>query len=135
MCASYAALPSASVSTRSIVPPGTFALASAVTLSRASPVSGVSSLRCRPHGCPPLGAADGAPAANCGALAAAEPLELELDPVAALAMPYVPAVTPNARAARTTIRSGVQRLALLFIASSFRSTTRPKFAPEAERHL
>src|SRR3954447_20470506 len=116
-----------------IVPPGTLALAIAVTLSRASPVSGASSLRCRPHGCPPLGAGAGAPAANCGALAADAPLELE--PVAALAMPYVPAVMPNARAARTTTRSGVQRLALLFIASSFRSTTRPKFAPEAERHL
>src|SRR3954447_12283671 len=116
-----------------IVPPGTLALAIAVTLSRASPVSAVSSLRCRPHGCPPLGAAAGAPAANRGAIADDEALELE--PVAALAIPYVPAVMPNARAARTTIRSGVQRLALLFIASSFRSTTRPKFAPEAERHL
>jgi hypothetical protein len=50
MCASYAAWPSASVSTRTIVPPLTFALAAAVTLSRASPDSGVSSDRCGPQG-------------------------------------------------------------------------------------
>jgi hypothetical protein len=68
-----------------IVPPGTFALARAVTLLSASPVSGDSSLRCRPHGCPPLGAAAGPLAENCGALAADEPFELE--PLAALAIP------------------------------------------------
>src|SRR4029079_796450 len=115
MWASEAALPSASVSTRMIVPPGTFALARAVTLLSASPVSGVSSLRCRPHACPPLGAAAGPLAANSGAFADNEPFEL--DPLASCAIPYVPAVMPNARAASTTIRSGVQRLTLPFIAS------------------
>ena len=87
----------------------------------ASPVSGVSSLRCRPHGCPPLGAAAGPLAANCGAmLAADEPLEPE--PLAAFAIPYVPAAMPNASAARTTIRSGDQRFTLLSICvTSFRS--------------
>jgi two-component system OmpR family response regulator len=43
MCASYFALPSASVSTRSIVPPATLASAAARTLLAASPVSSVSS--------------------------------------------------------------------------------------------
>jgi hypothetical protein len=37
-------------------------------------------------------------------LEADEPLDL--DPLAALAMPYVPAVTPKARAAKMTIRFG-----------------------------
>ena len=57
MCASYFALPSASVSTRTTVPPGTCASATAVTFARASPVSGVSSLRWPPQGCCALGAA------------------------------------------------------------------------------
>src|SRR5215217_4380270 len=38
MCASYMALPSASVSTRVTVPPGTFCSATAVTFDAASPV-------------------------------------------------------------------------------------------------
>jgi NAD(P)-dependent dehydrogenase (short-subunit alcohol dehydrogenase family) len=42
-----------------IVPPGTLALAAAVTLLSASPVSGVSSLRCGPQGRCALGAAAG----------------------------------------------------------------------------
>jgi hypothetical protein len=51
---------------------------------------------------------------------AAEPLEPEL--LAAFAIPYVPAATPNASAARTTIRSGDQRFTLLSICvTSFRS--------------
>jgi hypothetical protein len=45
MCASYSALPSASVSTRMTVPPGTSASAAAVTFDAVSPVSSVSSLR------------------------------------------------------------------------------------------
>jgi hypothetical protein len=62
-------------------------LAAAVTLLSASPVSGVSSLRCRPHGFPALGAADWPPdaAAQSGADSADELLEPE--PLAALAMP------------------------------------------------
>jgi hypothetical protein len=67
-------------------------------------------------------------------LEADEPLEL--DPLAALAMPYVPAATPNARAARTTIRSGVQRLTFPFIAlPPFGRLTRLTFAPAREKHL
>jgi hypothetical protein len=50
MCASYFAWPSASVSTRTIVPLGTFAFAAAWTFAAVSPVSGVSSLRWPPHG-------------------------------------------------------------------------------------
>jgi len=122
-------LPSASVSTRTIVPPGTFALARAVTLLSASPVNGVSSLRCRPHGCTPLGAAASPLAANCGVtLAADEPLEPE--PLAAFAIPYVPAAIPNARAARMTIRSGDQRFTLLSICvTSFRSVDEAHLRP------
>src|SRR5439155_19572840 len=41
MCASYAALPSASVSTRMIVPPETLACAAAVTFASVSPVRSV----------------------------------------------------------------------------------------------
>jgi hypothetical protein len=68
-------LPSASVSTRMIVPPGTLASASARTLAAVLPVSGVSSLRRGPHGCRALGAA-----------VELEP-ELDPDPLAALATP------------------------------------------------
>jgi hypothetical protein len=46
-------------------------------------------------------------------LEADEPLGPE--PFAACAIPYVPAAMPNARAARTTIRSGDQRFTLLSI--------------------
>jgi hypothetical protein len=81
MCASYFALPSASVSTRTTVPPGTFAWATAVTFARASRLSGVSSLRCLPHGRPLPGGGAGADAAGAATL-----LEPELPP-AALAMP------------------------------------------------
>jgi hypothetical protein len=45
MCASYAALPSASLSTRMTVPLETFAFVAAVTFASLSPVSSVSSLR------------------------------------------------------------------------------------------
>jgi hypothetical protein len=50
MCASYLALPSVSVSTRTIVPPGTSASAASLTFAAVSPVSRVSSLRWPPHG-------------------------------------------------------------------------------------
>src|SRR6185503_5451649 len=55
MWASYSAWPSASVSTRTIVPPGTFAFSAASTFAAVSPVSGVSSPRWPPHGCRPPG--------------------------------------------------------------------------------
>ena len=45
MCTSYGATPSASVSARTTVLPGTFASAAAEAFDSASPVSGVSSLR------------------------------------------------------------------------------------------
>src|SRR3954451_4337521 len=63
MCASYMALPSASVSTRMTVPPGTFCFATAVTFEAASPVSTVSSERWWPQG-RPLGVARAA-GADC----------------------------------------------------------------------
>jgi hypothetical protein len=59
------------------------ALAAAVTLLSASPVSSVSSLRCPPHGACPLGAA-GVVAA--GVVAVLE-LALAALPLAAFAMP------------------------------------------------
>ena len=55
MCTSYLALPSASVSVRTIVAPGSLAFAAASTLLFVSPVSGVSSERCPPHGLPAVG--------------------------------------------------------------------------------
>jgi hypothetical protein len=58
-------------------------LAIASTFDSAVPVSGVSSLRCLPHGAWPFGAAA---AANAGA-AVLELDELEPEPVAALAAP------------------------------------------------
>jgi hypothetical protein len=79
-------LPSASVSTRTIVPPGTFALAAAVTLLSASPVTGVSSLRCRPHDCP-VGGADWLPDAIGRPPLDSADESLEPEPLAALAMP------------------------------------------------
>ena len=73
-------MPSASVSTRTIVPPGTFASAAAVTLASASPVSTVSSERWWPNGAPLGGAV-------CdGVVVVAVVVVLEL-PFAALAMP------------------------------------------------
>ena len=74
MCASYFALPSASVSTRTTVPPETFAFAAAVTFARASPVRGVSSLRWPPQGCCALGAA--------GAVSARSSLAVVVEPAA-----------------------------------------------------
>src|SRR5262245_657716 len=107
-----------------IVPFGTFALAAAVTLLSASPVSGLSSLRCGPHGRGGLGAA-----AAAGAWPEPEP-----DPLAALATPYVPAATPNAMAAITTTRSGDHRRAALSIGcASFPSLTGGTVAAEPER--
>ena len=47
MCASYFALPSASVSTRTTVPPGTCASATAVTLAMS--VAGLLSVGCTNH--------------------------------------------------------------------------------------
>jgi hypothetical protein len=79
MCASYIALPSASVSTRMIVPPGTFAFAMSVTLVSASPVSSVSSARWPPQGRCALGADD--VGADGGVVV------LEPDPLAAVATP------------------------------------------------
>src|SRR6476469_2505703 len=67
MWASYAALPSASVSTRSIVPPLTFASAAARTFASVSPVRSVSS-----------GRWGGSPAGACGR--ADELLGLLFDP-------------------------------------------------------
>src|SRR5919201_5373254 len=106
MWASYAAFPSESVSTRMIVAPETLASAACLTLAAVSPVSNVSSLRCRPHGFDELGA-------FATGLIAADPhdwLEPEPEPLAALATPYVPAATPNAIDATTTTRSTDHRL-------------------------
>jgi hypothetical protein len=77
------ALPSASVSERTIVAPESLAFAAASTLLFVSPVSGVSSERCPPHGRSAVGgeacpAIDG-PAAIDGAA------EFEPEPLAALA--------------------------------------------------
>jgi hypothetical protein len=85
MCASYKALPSASVSTRMTVPPGTFCFATAVTFEAASPLRTVSSERWCPQG-RPLGAA-GAIGADCvadGVVVVVVELPL---PFAALAIP------------------------------------------------
>jgi len=79
-------LPSASVSTRTIVPFGTFAFAAASTFDAVSPVRSVSSLRWWPHGFCGSGTAEGAAATAC----VATPLELEEpepEPLAALAIP------------------------------------------------
>ena len=80
-CASYFALPSASVSTRTMVAPGSASLATAVTFASASPVSGVSSERCDPQ---PCGTAAGVEPVVV--VAAIEPVE-EPEPLAAEASP------------------------------------------------
>src|SRR3954452_12820840 len=107
MCASYAATPSASVSTRTTVPPGTFSFAIAVTLASASPVSGVSSERWTPQPWPgpgpPLlggGAVEGTVAV---ALVAGVP-GAEPEPVAAAATPELPPPSPSATASSTSVR-------------------------------
>jgi hypothetical protein len=65
---------------------------------------------------------------------------LEPDPLAALAMPYVPAATPNAIAPRTTTRSSDHRCAFsigycLLSVVSARSGRRCTVSGEAERRL
>jgi hypothetical protein len=86
MWASYVATPSASVSTRTMVPPGTFEFAIAVTLASAEPVRSVSSLRWWPHGCE-LDAPGGADVLGADVLGAAVVVVDELDPDAAEATP------------------------------------------------
>jgi hypothetical protein len=75
-------LPSASVSTRTIVAPETLPSAACLTLAAVSPLSNVSSLRWRPHGLWAFGAF----AAGQRLLEEAE-APLEPDPLAALAIP------------------------------------------------
>src|SRR6266536_845270 len=73
MCASYFAWPSASVSTRTIVPPETLASAAACTLASVSPVRSVSSLRWPPQGWRPvLGGAAASVVVDVAAAADAE---------------------------------------------------------------
>src|SRR4029079_14944186 len=94
MCDSYVALPSASVSTRSMVPPLTFASAAARTFAAVSPVRSVSSERCggRPA-CP------GPPKCGLAGRLLLLPLPLLLDPLPPDAAPA--SADPPSAGART----------------------------------
>src|SRR3954468_13443657 len=103
MCASYT--PSLSVSTRTMVAPGYFASAAALTFAAVSPVSSVSSERCGLLGSPGFGFVGGAGAAVAAAtvvgvaavlavvaaLAVSEPARMPPAPRPPASKPAVPA--------------------------------------------